>query len=187
MNPGSRSHPFARTRPLRLLLALLAAIAMVAAACGGDDESVATGEGEASAGDADDETSTDDGAELPNACPAEGCKVTIAAVEAADGGELQITFDANYSPDFERNHIHVYWDVYEAGSVSSNFQEQGYDVQGKWHPTDEYPVYVTQADAAVSSSFREGATTVCVTAADTDHVVIDASIVHCEDVTDLLS
>ena len=71
--------------------------------------------------------------------------------------------------------------------MSSDYAEQGYEVQGKWHPTDEYPVYVTQSDAAVDSSSREDSTMICVTAADGDHAVIDASIYNCTDVAALLS
>lgn len=191
-----------------LLPVLLAALALVAGACG--DEGGGTAEGDAiSAGEAADtadgtdaadtgtgDTGTgggdasDDGGdaddELPNDCPVEGCVVTIEGAEAADGGEIQLTFDANYTPDFERNHIHVYWDSYEAGAVSSDYQDQGYDEQGHWDPTDAYPTYLTQGEAAVASELRQGSTTLCVTAADTGHAVIDASIVDCMDVGDLV-
>lgn len=131
------------------------------------------------------ESAADDGS-LPNACPVDGCEITIANAAVQDG-EIGITFDANYSPNFERNHIHIFWDSQEAGAVSSDFQERGFAEQGKWHPTDEYPNYVTQADASVSSEFRGDSTTLCVTAADTDHAVINADIVHCRDVAELLS
>ncbi len=156
----------------------------------GDD---AAGDDAADDNAADDgaDDSADDGAqqggELPNACPADGCRVEITGAEPGPGGEIELTFDANYTPDFEQNHIHVFWDSQEPGSVSSDYAAQGYEVQGDWHPTDEYPKYVTQSDASASSVSREGSTMVCVTAADTDHAVINATLYDCMDVADLLS
>ena len=123
--------------------------------------------------------------EMPNACPVEGCKITIAGAELKDG-EIALTLEANYQPDFERNHMHFFWDSQEPGAVSSDYAEKGFAVQGKWHPTDVFPNYSTQADASVDSEFRGDSTTICVTAANTDHAVLDASIVDCRDVSDLL-
>ncbi|MGF1596992.1 MAG: hypothetical protein ACFCVK_08660 [Acidimicrobiales bacterium] len=166
------------------LPALLVAIIVSAAACGGDDAEGVSAGGEGDAGVVDE---APDGAdELPNDCPAGGCVITIEGAKAGDGGEIQLTLDANYTPDFERNHIHVYWDVYEAGAVSADFQNNGYDEQGRWDPTDSYPRYLTQAETSVASAFRQGSTTLCVTAANSDHTVIDASIVDCMDVGDLV-
>src|SRR3546814_12161926 len=45
---------------------------------------------------------------LPNACPVDGCEVTIAEVAKA-GDELAVTLDANFMPDVSRNHFHVWW------------------------------------------------------------------------------
>ena len=47
-----------------------------------------------------------------------------------------------------------------------------------------YPDFVTEG--AVSTTKRAGSTTVCVTASDREHNVLDASIIDCEDVADLL-
>lgn len=163
----------------------------------GDDGESSTTEAEPE--DADDGADTSDGedeaddgegdapSELPNACPAEGCEVVITDAKADDSGEIQLTFDANYTPDFEQNHIHVFWDSQEPGSVSSAYEAAGFEVQGKWHPTDEYPTYLTQSDASVTSDSRGESTTVCVTAADTDHAVIDPGLFACRDVSDALS
>jgi hypothetical protein len=189
---------------------LFFAVALAAAACGGDeatstDQGVAeteasdtseTGTDETTDDNTSDDTTSDDsdgggGGEtsspLPNSCPAEGCEVAITAAEAGPDGEIELTFEANYTPDFEQNHIHVFWDSQETGAVSSDYEAKGYEVQGKWHPTDEYPVYITQSDASVGSVSRGSSTTVCVTAADTDHAVIDAAIFDCRDVSDLLA
>ena len=190
---------FWKQSTIHRLMVLLAVGALTAAACG-SDESTSTEEGVAET-DADDtvDAGSDDGADdnagedegggsdLPNTCPAEGCKILIDGAEEGPDGEIQLTFNANFTPDFEQNHIHVYWDSQETGAVSSDYEAKGFDVQGKWHPTDEYPVYVTQSDASVGSDSRGESTTVCVTAADTDHAVIDASIYVCEDVAELLS
>lgn len=148
-------------------LALCAgALLMTLAACGGDD----------TAGD-DGGTTGDE--PVSNACPSDGCEVRITNVSAA-GDELDVTFDANFLPDVSRNHIHIYWDTYTADQVSSDAESRGV-TQGDWHPTDAYPNYTTES--AVSLANRGESTTLCVTAADRDHAVLDSSIVHCFDVS----
>jgi len=164
---------------------LLATLALVAAACGSDDSTGAEGDGTDTSGA--DGNGTESDSALPNACPSEGCEIFIVDAMTADGGEITLTFDANFSPEFERNHIHVFWDSQEPGAVSSDYDTRGFDIQGKWHPTDDYPTYITTADASVGADSRQGSTTVCVTAADTDHAVIDPGIVACRDVGELLS
>lgn len=119
---------------------------------------------------------------VQNACPKDGCEVSIVSVEAADS-ELKIEFKANYAPEVARNHIHIYWDTYSSDQVSKDAKSRGV-VQGNWHPTGDYPIYITQSDASVSA--RDSSTTLCVTAADRDHNVIDSSIVQCVDVGDKL-
>ncbi len=120
-------------------------------------------------------------AETPvaNACPADGCTIQITNV-APSGSELEITWEANFLPDVSRNHIHVYWDTYTAEQVSSDAEAKGF-TQGDWVPTDIYPVYVS--DGALSVENRGESTTICVTAADRDHAVLDASAVQCVDVS----
>lgn len=44
----------------------------------------------------------------PNACPIDGCEVTITGVSQA-GDELELTYDANFTPDVSKNHIHAWW------------------------------------------------------------------------------
>ena len=63
--------------------------------------------------------------------------MTISDVEN-DGDELRITWEANFTPDFSKNHIHVYWDTYSADQVSDDAADRGVE-QGEWVPTDEYP------------------------------------------------
>lgn len=166
-----------RKHRTRTPLAVVATIGLAVTACGSDNEASEPADTAVA-----ESIGTD---ELPNACPVDGCVISIASVDAVDG-EIAVTFDANFTPDFERNHIHIYWDAYEAGSVSSDFQERGFTEQGKWHPTDEYPSYTTQSDASVSSEFRGESTTLCVTAADTDHSVIDPDMEECRDVSELI-
>jgi len=146
---------------------LLVAFALAVTACGSDDD---TGSETTAAGSGD---------PVANACPAEGCEITI--VEAsANGDEVEVTWDANFLADFTRNHIHIYWDNYTADEVSSDAEDRGV-TQGDWSPTDEYPAYVTES--ATSTANRGESTILCVTAADRDHVVLDSSIVHCFDVS----
>lgn len=114
-----------------------------------------------------------------NACPPEGCNIQIVAVEKS-GTELVINWEANFLPDVSRNHIHVYWDNFQAEQVSSDAEANGFD-QGDWVPTSEYPSYTTEG--AISLSSRGESTTICVTAANRDHAVLDAKAVHCMDVS----
>lgn len=154
---------------VKKLASLAAVLVLVAAACGGDDA--------ASDGNGDD-GGTDD-APVANACPSEGCEVRIVDVSSS-GEELEVTFDANFLPDVSRNHIHIYWDTYTADQVSSDAESRGV-AQGDWHPTDAFPSYITESAASVVN--RGDSTTLCVTAADRDHAVIDSSVVHCMDVS----
>lgn len=154
------------------VLGSLAALTIVA--CGGDEPSG----GATPAAPAGSATV----APVANACPPEGCRITI--VDAArEGDEIAVTWEANFKPDISRNHIHVYWDIYTADQVSSDAEARGVS-QGEWVPTDVVPTYVTES--AVSVDTRGDSTTICVTAGDRDHAVIDASLVECRDVSDLL-
>lgn len=155
-----------------LLLAFALALAVVA--CGGDSEG----------GDTTMDMSGDDGGETPvaTACPPEGCEIAIESV-VASGDELSIIWDANFEPDLSRNHIHVYWDTFSADQVSSDAEDRGVE-QGDWHLTDAYPTYLTESAASVAN--RGDSTTICVTAGDRDHVVIDSAIFDCRDVSDLV-
>ncbi len=117
-----------------------------------------------------------------NACPVDGCRIVITDAQK-QGDELRLTWKANFTPNFSKNHIHVFWDKYTADQVSNDAAARG-KVQGEWVPTDAYPVYVTED--VVSTAKRGTSTAVCVTAGDRDHNVIDSSIVNCRDVAKLL-
>jgi hypothetical protein len=149
-------------------------LAIVAGGCGDDDKSGAP----STTAKASEQTAPQE----ENACPVEGCKITIADVVPA-GDELRVTWEANFTPDASRNHIHVYWDIYTADQVSNDAASRGVD-QGEWVPTDAYPEYVTEGATSVTK--RGTSTTLCVTAGDSDHNVIDSSITDCYDVADLL-
>lgn len=123
-------------------------------------------------------------ADMPNTCPVDGCEVSIAAVEKSED-ELKITLDSNFTPDNSKNHFHMWWgEQYTAEQVGRNAMSEYSAVQGKWHRHDDYPNYVTTGSASVA--VREGATTLCVTAADGDHNVLDAEAFHCMDVSEHL-
>lgn len=147
-----------------------AAVVLALAGCAGDDGDPAVDGGDA------------EGGPVANACPADGCQIEIVDV-VAEGDELRITWEANFLPDVSRNHIHVYWDTYTADEVSADADARGVE-QGVWEVTDAYPTYVTEG--AITASERGDSTTICVTAADRDHGVIDASLVDCRDVADVL-
>jgi hypothetical protein len=127
-------------------------------------------------------TSVASNAGRQNACPVDGCAITILDAQRV-GKEIRLKWKANYAPDFSKNHIHVYWDIYTADQVSNDAADRGVK-QGEWVPTGDYPVYITSG--AVSTAKRKGSTKICVTAGDRDHNVIDASIVNCRDVSNLL-
>jgi hypothetical protein len=153
-------------------LAGVVALTLALGACGGDDDSASSTPS----------TTTANSAARQNACPVDGCSVTILDVKP-EGKELRITWKANYQPDFSKNHIHVYWDIFTADQVSNDAADRGVK-QGEWVPTADYPDFVTKGE--VSTSVRGTSTKVCVTAGDRDHNVIDSSIVNCRDVADLL-
>ncbi len=156
---------------------LIASIALFAGCGDDDDDASSSSAAEAPATEAP--STADDG---QNACPVDGCTVTISDVQK-DGEELRITWEANFAPDFSKNHIHVFWDTYTADQVSDDAADRGVE-QGEWVPTDEYPEYVTEGP--VSTAARGDSTTLCVTAGDRDHIVIDSSLVDCYEVSELL-
>lgn len=159
------------TQHIRLLPV---ALALLLAGCGGGASTAEPGTETA--------TTTDAQGPVANACPAEGCQITILNAER-DGDEIAVTWEANFVPDISRNHIHVYWDIYTADQVTSDAEARG-ETQGEWVPTDVVPTFVTQDVVAVA--VRGDSTTICVTAGDRDHVVLDATLVDCRDVADLL-
>jgi len=123
-------------------------------------------------------------ADMPNTCPVDGCEVSIGGVEKS-GGELQVTLESNFTPDNSKNHFHMWWgEQYKTEQVGRNAKSEYNVEQGKWHRHDDYPVYITTGSASVE--VREGATTLCVTAADGDHNVLDAEKFHCMDVAEFL-
>jgi len=157
------------------IVVLVSVSALALVACGSDESSGGSASVSPAAG-------STPHAPVANACPADGCAIKI--VDAArEGNEIAVTWEANFEPDVSKNHIHVYWDIYTADQVSSDAEARG-ESQGEWVPTDVVPTYVTES--AVSVDSRGDSTTICVTAGDRDHAVIDASIVDCRDVSDLL-
>ncbi|MDH3635985.1 MAG: hypothetical protein OES20_14890 [Gammaproteobacteria bacterium] len=120
---------------------------------------------------------------MANACPVDGCEVKILDVKPA-GEELMLTFKANFKPDVSKNHLHVWWgEQYDIKQVGRNATTFGVE-KGKWHRHDDYPNYTTTG--AASTSIRDGAVTVCVTSADRNHNILDASLFHCVDASDHL-
>ncbi|MDH3753021.1 MAG: hypothetical protein OEU32_04030 [Acidimicrobiia bacterium] len=131
----------------------------------------------------DDDNGGSSSAPTTNACPVDGCEIIIVDADPA-GTEIMVTWEANFAPDFAKNHIHFYWDTYTAEQVSGD-AETKYEVeQGNWVPTDSMPNMVTEGPTSVEA--REGSSTLCVTAADFDHNVLDPALVNCLDVSDLL-
>jgi hypothetical protein len=159
-----------RARAFAAGLTAVLVLALLAAGCGSDGKNN---------GAAASSTTT---VAKQNACPTDGCSVTITDVKK-EGSELRVTWTANYAPDFSKNHIHVYWSKYTADQVSDDAAKRKV-VQGEWEPTDSYPTYLTEG--AVSTKVRGDSTKICVTAGDRDHIVIDSLIVDCRDVSDLL-
>lgn len=121
---------------------------------------------------------------LPNSCPVDGCEVKIVGVQK-QGDELLLAFEANYTPDMSRNHIHVWWgENFKVEQVSNNAEPVHNVKQGEWHPTADYPSYLTQS--AVSTSVRGSAKTICVSAGDRNHDIIDVTEFYCMDMSGYL-
>lgn len=117
---------------------------------------------------------------MPNACPVDGCAVKIVSVKKA-GSELELTLEANFMPDISKNHIHIWWgENYTVEQVTGNAETVYHVKQGDWHPTADYPVYVTTS--AASTSVRGDAKTLCVSPADRDHNIFDPKVFQCVDV-----
>jgi hypothetical protein len=122
---------------------------------------------------------------MPNACPIDGCSVKITGI-ATPGDELELTFEPNFQPDVSKNHFHVWWgELYTVEQVGRNAQSTFGVEKGRWHRHDDYPKYITTN--AASTGMRDGATTICVTAADRGHNVLDAKLYHCMDASDYLN
>jgi len=164
-----------------LAVGVVSAGLLLMGACGGDDE------GEVSSDTTEPAIHHGaPGSSVPaaaNACPVDGCKITIASAEK-EGGEIKLGFTANYTPDISRNHFHVYWDRFDAKQVSNDAQTKHGVVQGDWEPTADDPFTTA---GTVSLSVRESSARVCVTAGDRDHNVLDPGVVDCRDVGALLS
>lgn len=184
MNPRTR-------RPVAAGLAVMAPLVVLLAACGGDDSTSATSATTAASSGASSTAAPDAAGSMPaatavpaasNACPVEGCKVTIAKVEAA-GSELKVSFTANYTPDVARNHFHVFWDEFTPQQVSNDAETKWKVKQGDWVPTADNPFTTTDV---VAVKDRGSSTRICVTAGDRDHNVIDPSLFDCRDVTSVL-
>ncbi len=121
---------------------------------------------------------------MPNACPVDGCVVKIASVKPS-GDELELTFEANFTPDVSKNHFHVWWGEKYTVKQAGRGAKPVYGVEkGAWHRHDDYPTYVTQG--AASTGVREEAVSLCVSAADRDHNILDVETYHCVDVSDHL-
>lgn len=150
--------------------------AVLLTSCGG---SASTSGSAASTSTSAPVTSSSAGGLQQNACPVDGCRVEITNAKHV-GNQVRLTWKTNFKPDFSKNHVHVFWNIYTADQVSNDAKARGV-VQGEWVPTDDYPAYVT--GGAVSTAKRGKSTTLCVTAGDRLHNVIDSSIVDCRDVT----
>jgi hypothetical protein len=164
-----------RATMARWIVAVASIAALSLTACASDEPA---SEGHASSSEHGDGSV----APVANACPTEGCKITITDA-VAHGDEIEVTWEANFQPDVSKNHIHIFWDIYTADQVTADAEARG-EKQGEWVPTDSVPTYVTEGAVAVKT--RGDSTTICATAGDRDHNVIDSSIVDCIDVSDLL-
>lgn len=123
-------------------------------------------------------------ADMPNACPVDGCIVTILSAEKQDA-EIAVKLEANFTPDNARNHLHMWWgEQFTVQQVGRNAMSEHSVEQGKWHRHDDYPLYITTGAASVA--VRDGSTTLCVTAADRGHNVLDADKYHCIDISSYL-
>jgi len=121
-------------------------------------------------------------AQESNACPVDGCEVDIASV-TKDGNELTVELTSNFTPDISKNHFHIWWgELFDVKQVSNNAETVHNVSQGDWHPTDAYPSYTTSGPTSLAQ--RGEAVSLCVSAADRNHDIIDPEILNCVDVSD---
>jgi len=107
----------------------------------------------------------------PAACDGGSC-ITIDDV-TLDGGELLITWTADgFVPDTSATHAHFYWGIYDAAQVGTNAADRS-----PWELTDAQP-FVPGGELQLANR-PAGADTVCVTAADGEHAVIEPANHHC--------
>jgi hypothetical protein len=119
-----------------------------------------------------------------NACPVDGCVIKIKSMALKDG-ELEVEFDANFVPSLAKNHFHVWWsEKFDIKQVTSNAESKYGMTQGSWHPTDDFPMYMTRG--VVSYAERGTAETICVTASDRNHEILDSSEMDCQSVAGLM-
>ncbi|MEL6619086.1 MAG: hypothetical protein AAFP16_09440 [Pseudomonadota bacterium] len=120
-------------------------------------------------------------AQASNACPVDGCSVEIVSV-TANGDELSLELSSNFNPDISKNHFHIWWgELFDVRQVSNNAETVHNVRQGDWHPTDAYPSYQTTGVTSVSQ--RGDAVSLCVSAADRNHDIIDPEALNCVDVS----
>ncbi|MDH3707350.1 MAG: hypothetical protein OES57_14875, partial [Acidimicrobiia bacterium] len=123
----------------RILKIVAVAGLLLLAACGSDDDGdTSSDDGSSETTAAADESSDDggdEGGDEGNACPVDGCTITISEVTATDSGELEVTWETNFDPDVSRNHVHVYWNTYSPEQVSNDAETTHEVEQGQWVPT----------------------------------------------------
>jgi len=169
----------------RQLTALLAVGVFTLSGCSSDDGNPASAPSPAASSAAPTEapSASESPADVDNACPAEGCIVTIVGINKDDNGELIVTLSANFAPDAAHNQFHLYWNRFTAQQVGADAQARFGVAQGEWAPTADNPY--TTADAA-SVTKRDGSEQLCVTAGDADDKVINADLNDCYDITGLV-
>lgn len=117
-------------------------------------------------------------------CPQEGCRVKITEIKSA-GSELRLTFEANFKPKMPGTHIHVWWgENFTIEQVGLNAQTKYGVPTGEWDYTDDYPDHSTHGPS--STHARSDAHTLCVSAADNNHNIVDISKFYCLDAKNFL-
>ncbi len=110
-----------------------------------------------------------------------GCSVKIADVRRA-GDELEVSFETNFAADLSGNHFHVWWgENYNVKQIGRNARAVHGVQQGQWL---EYAAPVLVTTGAVSMRERGVAQWLCVSAADRDHNLINATLYHCKKLSD---
>ncbi|NNE73896.1 MAG: hypothetical protein HKN26_09545 [Acidimicrobiales bacterium] len=126
----------------------------------------------------------DDEPPTSSTCPAdEGCVVEFVSA-TVDGEQLTLTWTANFVPNANRNHLHIYWDTFTPAQVSDDASDRNV-AQGLWTESASPTGFTT--GGATAPAARGDATRLCAVAADRDHRVIDEGDQRCIDVTAALA
>ena len=170
------------------LICLVAALALVVSACGGDDASptltlpplgsTPTTTRSSTATTVSGATTTPATTAKARACDSKpGVKCINIRSIAIAGQSIVIEWDAlNFTPSVQSFHAHFFWDTISPKQAGTNAAKFGATV-GTWELTDKQP-FRSEGELRVANR-PAAAKQVCVTVADVGHALVDPEVFDC--------